>query len=485
MGGDDLFDFARPDLEAAGLDEVLLAVDEEEVAVVVEVADVAGEDPAVAEHVGGLFGALPIAIHDLGGADDDLAGGVGRLVQQAGLQVDDAQVDIGQGQPGGAVFFQAMHGANHGGQDGLGHGVGIQQAAVGELLETKLGLLQEGGGGGIADLHRFEIDLAGDDAGVIEQGVEQSGDAMQDGGTLFAQRGDQIVEVARVGDDDHGPAGEQGGVEGHVAVDVEEGHDQGEAVVPVAEHGAGVGVELGSGDDQGAVRGEDGLGLTGGAAAEEQDGGVGGPDWKRGGRGRGETLQEVGKILVAVAQLDAVAFLLLLEQGEEQGEMGGQEVLDMAGDDALDGGAGLDGFDLIVEGVEGDNGLGLALDEGVLELPLGVGGVDGAKDGAGLPGAELGDDGLGRVGEEGGDPFAAGDTEGEQGGGECVGEGGEAGVGEVQAFEDEGGVLGTLAHGVGEDVEEGEVRVGLEGAGEEGVVGFEPGAIFHRDGAAD
>ena len=40
--GQHFFDFARPDLVSAALDEILLAIDEKELAVLVEISQVAG-----------------------------------------------------------------------------------------------------------------------------------------------------------------------------------------------------------------------------------------------------------------------------------------------------------------------------------------------------------------------------------------------------------------------------------------------------------
>ena len=71
----------------------------------------------------------------------------------------------------------------------------------------------------------------------------------------------------------------------------------------------------------------------------------------------------------------------------------------MGGDHTLHAGAGLDNFDLFVKRVECHHGRGFTFIQGVLELPFGVGGVDRAEDGACFPGAQLGDDGLGRIGQ--------------------------------------------------------------------------------------
>jgi hypothetical protein len=69
----DLLDLARVDVVAAADDQVLLAVDDEQVAVVVAVGEVAGVEPAALERLRGLLGLVVVALHDVVAADDDLA----------------------------------------------------------------------------------------------------------------------------------------------------------------------------------------------------------------------------------------------------------------------------------------------------------------------------------------------------------------------------------------------------------------------------
>jgi hypothetical protein len=60
-----LLDLARPHLEARGDDHVLGAVDQIEPAVLVEEADVAGAQFALAERLGRLLRFLPVGRDDL------------------------------------------------------------------------------------------------------------------------------------------------------------------------------------------------------------------------------------------------------------------------------------------------------------------------------------------------------------------------------------------------------------------------------------
>src|SRR5438093_10896598 len=66
------FDLRRPDAESFVLDELLLAVDDEDVALLVDLADVTGEEPSVAKYRGRVVRLSPVAAHDLWSADRDL-----------------------------------------------------------------------------------------------------------------------------------------------------------------------------------------------------------------------------------------------------------------------------------------------------------------------------------------------------------------------------------------------------------------------------
>ena len=68
-----LLDLARVDVVAAADDQVLLAVDDVEVAVLVGAGHVAAVEPAAAHRLRGRLGLLPVALHDVVAADQDLA----------------------------------------------------------------------------------------------------------------------------------------------------------------------------------------------------------------------------------------------------------------------------------------------------------------------------------------------------------------------------------------------------------------------------
>src|ERR1700722_16934875 len=72
---EDFFDLARIDVEAATNDQVRLAGDDVVIAVVVDLSDVAGGEPAVGGYGGRRrLGQIPVPLHDVVAADLDLTG---------------------------------------------------------------------------------------------------------------------------------------------------------------------------------------------------------------------------------------------------------------------------------------------------------------------------------------------------------------------------------------------------------------------------
>jgi hypothetical protein len=87
------------DLVAAGLDQLLEPIDEEEVAVVVEVAEVAAVQPPVGVDGGGGRGIVAeIAAHELRAAEPQLAGAAGTEPHTA-VGVDDERLGPGASRP--------------------------------------------------------------------------------------------------------------------------------------------------------------------------------------------------------------------------------------------------------------------------------------------------------------------------------------------------------------------------------------------------
>src|SRR5260221_8644256 len=97
MGVEQGLDLRRPDLEARGVDHALQAIGDEEVALLVVVAEVAGTEEALAveieERLARRLRLLPVALEHLGAADDDLADLV-RAFFSKRLDIDNARVGV-------------------------------------------------------------------------------------------------------------------------------------------------------------------------------------------------------------------------------------------------------------------------------------------------------------------------------------------------------------------------------------------------------
>src|SRR5712691_2238007 len=96
MCRDDFFDFARPNLKTARLDEILLAIGDGEIPVAVERAQIARIEPAVAQHFLGGLRILPVALHELRSLDDDLADLTASELPAGIVGVHDSQLDVGK-----------------------------------------------------------------------------------------------------------------------------------------------------------------------------------------------------------------------------------------------------------------------------------------------------------------------------------------------------------------------------------------------------
>ncbi len=90
-----LLDLARVDVAAAGDDQVPGAVEQGEIPVLVEAADVAGVEPAAPHGGRGRLGVLPVAEHDRVAPNGHLADFAGRLFLARGI--DDAQRHVAEG----------------------------------------------------------------------------------------------------------------------------------------------------------------------------------------------------------------------------------------------------------------------------------------------------------------------------------------------------------------------------------------------------
>mgnify|MGYP000942391913 CR=1 FL=1 len=147
-------DLARVDVDAAADDQVARAASEGQVAALVELAEVAGAEPAVAQHLGRLLGPAPVAGHRLLAAHAHLAdlpaGELGAVLAA------DAQLDADQRPPAGAQPLVADAGdvvaRQQAGQPraGLAGAVALEEAA-GQLVDRAPDRLEPGRSGAVDD----------------------------------------------------------------------------------------------------------------------------------------------------------------------------------------------------------------------------------------------------------------------------------------------------------------------------------------------
>ena len=136
VGIEDLVHLAGIHLESRDDDHLLLPVDDEEVAVLVHPHDVAGVQPAVAQHERRLVGPPPVAVHDVGSADAELPGLARVDLARAGLEVHDLAVDVGHGDSDRAGLARAVRRVRVRHRSGLGQAVALHHLAPGQALEA-------------------------------------------------------------------------------------------------------------------------------------------------------------------------------------------------------------------------------------------------------------------------------------------------------------------------------------------------------------
>src|SRR5215207_9388113 len=131
---EDLFDLARVDVEPAADDQLLLAVDDEEVAVLVALREIAGVQPSVlVDGPGGRFRAVPIAAHHHRPANQDLAYVALRHVVP--LLIDQAHLDAVHRKADRAGLALDLRPIEGGDRTGLRQAVALQDLAVEAPLE--------------------------------------------------------------------------------------------------------------------------------------------------------------------------------------------------------------------------------------------------------------------------------------------------------------------------------------------------------------
>ena len=127
-----IFHLDGRDVLAAGDDHVLLAVDDAGIALLVHDADVAGLQETVGRHdLGGFVRSVPVARHDLGPTDADLAGlPEGHFVA---LVVADGHFGGGNRQADGARELREVEPVAGDHRRGFGQAVPFDHRAAGDL----------------------------------------------------------------------------------------------------------------------------------------------------------------------------------------------------------------------------------------------------------------------------------------------------------------------------------------------------------------
>ena len=124
----------RVDVLAAGDDDVLLAVDKVNEAVLVGAGHVAGEQPAVAQDFSRRLGVVVVALHHAGALHGQLTDGARR--HRLARLVHDLGLPLIAGDPDGPHLVDVLHAEVHAARaDGLGKPVVGVVGVVGEALQ--------------------------------------------------------------------------------------------------------------------------------------------------------------------------------------------------------------------------------------------------------------------------------------------------------------------------------------------------------------
>ena len=162
-------------------------------------------EPAVLEDQRGLFGVAPVALHDLGALDDQLAHFAGGEFPGAGLRVHHLGPGAGHGHAHAAGRPLAPDGVEMGHGGGLGQAVALQHGAAAERLEAVPYFQGQGRGAADAGPEGGQVELG--QARVVDQGHKEGGDPGQHGGPVLLHGLEEAVDFKAGQDDDHGPLG--------------------------------------------------------------------------------------------------------------------------------------------------------------------------------------------------------------------------------------------------------------------------------------
>ena len=223
-------ELGRRHLVALVLDELLDAVDEHDVAVVVGAADVAGVQPAVGvDRGGGRLRVVEVAAHDLRPAHADLAL-LARAELVAAGDVDDPALGVGHRRADRPEpVARGIERRDVGDRAGLGHAVALHHRAADALRGGLLQLGAQRRGARVDERQAREVEALDDRA--LGQGEDDRRDEVGLRGAVLLHEAEEALEVeARHRDERRAVA--QDRVHDHgQAVDVEERQDADERVV--------------------------------------------------------------------------------------------------------------------------------------------------------------------------------------------------------------------------------------------------------------
>ena len=202
-------DFLGVDILAAGDDERILAAAQVEIAVLVEIAHVVREIPAVADHVRGLFRHLIVAEHHALPAHADLALLTG--IAQRAVRPHDAHGGAGQrpsdrGEIPSAEDQVILREQRRDGAGHLRHAVGLIKAAVEPVERAPQQIRGNGAGGVVDDLQVRQVVVFA--VHLIEDALQDQRDDA-DSAHLFPHETLHIVAHGEVRDHDELTAGRQ------------------------------------------------------------------------------------------------------------------------------------------------------------------------------------------------------------------------------------------------------------------------------------
>ncbi len=214
---EDFLDLAWVDIDPVDEEHVLLAVGDVEVAVGLAVSDVPGEQPAIADRLGGLLRFVPVTEHDITAADANFTDfAIGE--DGAGIVLD-ADLDVGDCDADGASLPGTADGVK--GDDGTG----FAEAVTFDERDFE----------GFSELAK---DLTGQGGGTTDAETQGEGLAFEAGGERAKELGDGGQQRGAVSDDlVQNVLGWMHGTDEHDGTADDQGQEQADAEHEAVEHG--------------------------------------------------------------------------------------------------------------------------------------------------------------------------------------------------------------------------------------------------------